>query len=222
MAREFSEVVKQWHSITPHPDELRETLSEFPVRLSRLMPDCAGRADEGTIWLDAGLVGDPDVSSHSLLALYLHEVTHAKLQRLGLPAGHTAEFAKLSWALASRHGVRDWCDEGYDMHETSAWESSEITEQRWRNARAGSVALAKSDDPICEFERRFHESRAGFYLIFFLLLVAVVISLFVVVIGKAGLLPGVCDAWQHLQGNPLTRFLAGAIVMAGALWWAFR
>lgn len=226
-ARTPAELISAWQEISRAPDELRGYLDEYPFRLANLMPSHGGEACEGRIWLDAGLVADRDVSPAWLLALYLHEAAHASLQRAGRDASHTAEFAKLAWALALRHGVRQHCQDVYDMHETSAWESRKTTDARWAAAKGGSIGLANSAaDPLAVSQYLYARNYVTLHKQIVVALLAGFCCIGVWIAASANLLPNAPDAmssiWQTLRDDPLAQFVAGAAVLILALWSATR
>lgn len=226
-ARTPAELVGAWLEISRAPDELRGYLDEYPFRLANLMPSHGGEACEGRIWLDAGLVADRDVSPKWLLALYLHEIAHASLQRAGRDASHTNEFAKLAWGLAARHGVREWCNDAYDMKEVSAWESSKTTDARWAAAKGGSISLANSAaDPLAVSQYLYTRSYMTLYKQILAALFVAFVGVGVWIAASANLLPTAPDAmrsvWQALRDDPLAQFLAGAGVLILAIWSATR
>lgn len=226
-ARTPGELIGAWQEISRAPDELRGYLHEYPFRLANLMPSHGGEACEGRIWLDAGLVADRDVSPEWLLALYLHEVAHASLQRAGRDASHTAEFAKLAWALALRHGVRQHCQDVYDMHETSAWESRKTTDARWAAAKGGSISLANSAaDPLAVSHYLYTRSYMTLHKQIIVALVAGFCCIGVWIAASANLLPDATATarliWHALRDEPLAQFGSGAAVLLLAIWSATR
>lgn len=213
-ARSPAELIEQWLAITPAPAALRDLLAEFPLQVERnLMPIRSGFARDGQLWLDAGLVADSNRSPNWLLAVYLHEVAHCHLQRRGQGSAHNKQFAELAWALALRHGVAEWVDVGYDLHESQDDPGDVLA-----YAAAGAQSLAASGDPLAAADRRLWHNYSTFYNVFAVALAVAAVGLLLLIAGKANVLPTLPDL---LRSDWAPR-VAGLAVLAGAIWSAAR
>lgn len=212
-ARTPAELVEQWLAITPQPAALRDLLTEYPLQVARLMPDCWGIAIDGQLWLDAGLVADPDRSPHWLLAVYLHEVAHCHLQRRGQGSAHDKQFAELAWALALQHGVEQWVNVAYDLRE-----SHDTRGDVFSYAAAGAHSLAATGDPLAAVDRRLWRDYSTFYGVLLVALAVAAGGLLLTIAGKTSLLPSL----PEIMHSDWTLRAAGLAVLAGAFWRAFK
>lgn len=212
-ARTPAELVEQWLAITPQPAALRDLLAEYPLQVERnLMPDCSGIAIDGQLWLDAGLVADPNRSAHWLLAIYLHEVAHCHQQRRGQGSAHSKAFAEIAWALALQHGVAERVNVGYDLHECDT--PGDVLAY----ATAGARSLAATGDPLDAADRRLWHNYATFYAVLLAALAVATVGLLLLIAGKANLLPML----PEILHSDWTLRVAGFGALAGAVWSAAR
>ncbi len=213
-ARTPRQLIGEWLTITPVADELRALLRRYPLQTADLMPECSGWAAGGRLWLDGGLIADPDRSARWLLAVYLHECAHCHLQDRGRGGGHDERFAKHAWGLAIRHGVEQYVDTGYDLHESRRRDGAGHA-----IASAGAAHLAAGAvDPLTRSDRDWWHDYTTFYSVLFSALAVAFVGAGGWIAAQAGWLSSLPD----LGLSDWTPRAAGFAVLAGALWRALK
>lgn len=207
---------------------LRKHRCSGSTHYADLLPEAAGCASCGHVYIDPKTVADSErrYSAEWMLALYLHEIAHASLQREGYDASHSGEFAKRAWALARRHGVAEYVDRVYDMHETPRLESFDRTKARWQAADSGAERLAVSANPLAQACADLYWLRADLYSNIFFLVFAVFIGFVAWAACAAGLLPDfsamVSAGWRFFAESRAAQFGAGLAALAVAVFFSTR